>query len=125
RLGFIHRETERGEKARLSLPDGTHILLNSDSRLWYNPDFGKDLERVVYLEGEAFFDVAKDTLHPFKIHSGDITTTVLGTSFNVQAFADEEITVSLVSGKVQIENQSALNDSQIYLKPGEQGVYAA
>ena len=121
---FIHKETERGEKTRLSLPDGTHILLNSDSRLWYSSNFGEDLERVVYLEGEAFFDVVKDTLHPLKVHSGEIITTVLGTSFNVQAFADEAITVSLVSGKAQIEDHPNLIDRKVYLQPGEQGVYA-
>lgn len=82
----------------------------AENRLWYSPNFGEDLERIVYFEGEAFYNVAKDTLHPFKIRLGEIINTDLGIFFNVQAFADEDITVSLASGKIQIEDQSTLND---------------
>lgn len=118
-IQFTHFTTERGEKTQFMLPDGTKVIMNADSRIRYHEDFASVSERVVYFEGEAFFDVAKDPLRPFIIHSNQVTTTVLGTSFNVHAFAGEDIIVSVVAGKVKVQKPL----EAIYLHSGEQAVY--
>lgn len=122
---YIIKETENGEKVSLSLPDGTQILVNSGTSIRYSHNFENNAERVVYIEGEAFFSVTKNTRRPFKIISGEIITTVLGTSFNVEAYPNEDITISLVSGSVKIEGEPSLNEQRTVLKPGEQAVYGA
>lgn len=123
-ISYISKQTDRGEKRSVTLDDGTVVKLNADSRLRYSTAFGQDSIRKVYLEGEAFFDVARDTLHPFQIYTGNVITTVLGTSFNIEAFApDEEIAVSVVSGEVKVAQQDAFNEQIVYLLPGEQAVY--
>lgn len=91
-----------GQKSQLLLPDGTEVWLNSGSRLSYSYEFNT-LDRVVNLEGEAFFDVKKDQQHPFVVKTGMVEVKVHGTSFNVQAYTDEEdIRVALLHGKVSL-----------------------
>lgn len=120
----IYEETENGQKSNFHLPDGTFIMLNSGSRVRYDANFMESSERVVFLEGEAFFNVAEDSLHPFKVYSDELITTVLGTSFNMQAFPEEEVIISLASGRLRIESQLTANNLSVYLEPGEQGVYS-
>jgi ferric-dicitrate binding protein FerR (iron transport regulator) len=116
----IVKQTAYGEKMTITLADSTVIRLNSGSQLRYLVD----ASREVFLEGEAFFDVSRDTLHPFLIHTANITTTVLGTSFNIRAFAeDEKIAVSVVTGEVQVEQQKNIPDKIVRLVPGEQAMY--
>ena len=91
-----------GQTKVVMLPDGSHVYLNADSRLKY-PDRFSDSTRVVYLEGEAFFEVAHDSLHPFIVQAGRIATRVLGTSFNVRAYGDElDMVVGVKTGKVKV-----------------------
>lgn len=91
-----------GEIKLITLPDGTTICLNAGSRLKY-PDKFKEKTREVTLTGEAFFKVTHDSSKPFIIHSGKIKTTVLGTSFNVKAYAeDKSVKITVVSGKVGV-----------------------
>lgn len=116
---FTHRETARGEKTQFMLPDGTKVIMNADSRIRYSGNLASASERVVYFDGEAFFDVAKDPLRPFIIHSHEVVTSVLGTSFNIQAFAEEDIIVSVVAGTVKVKEPL----QEVYLQPGEQAVY--
>lgn len=105
----------------LTLSDGTHIRLNAGSTILYPRKFSRFAShREVYLEGEAHFDVAKDTKHPFIVHVGNLRIRVLGTQFNVKAYVgDENVTTTLEEGKINVSNdkQSAL------LNPGEQLVY--
>ncbi|MCC6727124.1 MAG: FecR domain-containing protein [Saprospiraceae bacterium] len=90
-----------------SLPDGTQIELNHSSELSFIAGFDAK-ERNVKLNGEAFFDVKRDETRPFIIEAGEAKVTVLGTSFNVRAYPNEEIIeVFVVSGKVQVEIQGA------------------
>ncbi len=118
--GPIFKKTAKGEKLTIILQDSTVIKLNSESQLKYQ----STSSREVYLEGEAFFEVSRDTLHPFLIHTGEVTTTVLGTSFNVKAFAEEEVlAVSVVSGEVKVEKNILGKPQMIQLKPGEQAQY--
>lgn len=84
------------------LGDGSRVWLNSETELKYPVAFGA-AKREVYLTGEAYFEVAKDTARPFIVHTPQTTTTVLGTSFNVMAYRDEEQTeITLVTGAVAV-----------------------
>lgn len=86
----------------LTLADGTVIRLNADSRLQYPSEFSGD-SRIVYLEGEAFFNVAKDKTKPFIVKTKKLDVEVTGTSFNVMAYPSEDsIRTTLVQGGVNI-----------------------
>jgi ferric-dicitrate binding protein FerR (iron transport regulator) len=104
----------------VALPDGSEVWLNQHSRLTYQDDFN-DKNRSVQLEGEAFFEVRKDTQRPFIIQTQQAKVQVLGTSFNVQAYEETNSTeVHVASGLVSIssiENKTG----GIALKPGETG----
>lgn len=90
-------------KQFVRLPDGSTVLLNANSRLSYPASFGT-LSREVVLVGEGYFDVRHNPSKPFKVLTGDVTTTVLGTAFNVKAYPDdEEIEVTVTRGKVNVE----------------------
>lgn len=116
----ITKLTLSGQKKVIDLPDGTIIKLNSGSKLTYALPFPED-RRSVELEGEAFFEVAKDTERPFVIQSGKLKTKVLGTSFNVRSYKDEKtISVSVLTGKVEIRNEDGKSD---ILYPEDMGVY--
>lgn len=94
--------TPLGEKALLTLPDSSRVWLNSGSTLTY---FTQSRQRIVHLEGEAFFEVTKDTRKAFIVQSGDVNVQVHGTSFNVSAYdTDPDIAVSLESGSVSLLN---------------------
>ncbi|OGU65409.1 MAG: hypothetical protein A2499_04075 [Stygiobacter sp. RIFOXYC12_FULL_38_8] len=118
------KTTALGEKAIIMLLDGSIVTLNADSKFRY-PQHFEGRQREVFLEGEAFFEVSKDSAKPFIVHSNNLATTVLGTKFNIKAFAgDENIEVSLVEGKVKVSNVNAVgNEDIIILKPNQQFVY--
>jgi ferric-dicitrate binding protein FerR (iron transport regulator) len=106
-IELITKATADGQKATVTLIDGTTIRLNSSSSISYPEEF-TDSSRVIFLTGEAFFDVTPDKTRPFIIYSGEMKTTVLGTSFNIRAFADEnDQQVAVKTGVVQVnfENQ--------------------
>lgn len=94
-----------GGEYRLLLADGTVVYMNSESRLKYPVRFtGKD--RVVELEGEAYFEVTRDEAHPFIVHTKRLDVTVLGTGFNVMAYENGARTeVTLVNGKVDVTSE--------------------
>ncbi len=123
-VAVVTKSTESGQKLSIQLSDGSRVILNSASKLTYNDYFGTD-QRVVFLEGEAFFEVKRDTLKPFSVITGDISTTALGTSFNINSFSDDKaIEVALVSGKVLVEQQGSNgNEKAVYLFPGEKATY--
>lgn len=96
------KSTKKGEKLRLILPDSSVAWLNSESSIEFPKKFNND-ERKISLTGEAFFNVKKDISKPFKVESGGLVTTALGTSFNVKTSMDGHISISLVEGRVKIE----------------------
>ena len=100
-----------GEKIRFILSDGTQVHLNSGSHIEF-PDSFDENSREVKLDGEAYFVVTSDPTRPFMVHSGEITTKVLGTSFNVRSYSDEEeAVVAVASGKVAVlESGSDLSE---------------
>ncbi|MBX3253142.1 MAG: FecR family protein [Chitinophagaceae bacterium] len=110
--------TRKGSKSNIQLPDGTVVWLNADSKLTYDENFRDDLREAV-LEGEAFFDVAKDEQKPFIIHTKTIDIKVLGTAFNVKAYETEPNTeTSLIRGSVEITLHNS-PEKKIILKPNE------
>ncbi len=118
---LVVKHTKKGEKLTFKLPDGTMVTLNANSMLIYQWSQPTPDNREVKLQGEAFFEVAKDTARPFVITSGEVQTTVLGTQFNVRAYEDEPgIQVAVVSGKVQVAGKET---GAITLLPQEVGLY--
>lgn len=99
--------TSRGMDFEVTLSDGSKVWLNAESRLTFPEKFRSD-RREVTVEGEAYFEVAKDATRPFFVHTKYFTTKVLGTSFNVMARRQETASVVLVSGKVEVKATSTL-----------------
>ena len=104
-----------GSRSQVFLADGTQVWLNAGSRLRYATDFGQTA-REVHLEGEAFFDVARDTTKLFVVKTDKLDVKALGTSFNVKAYPDEEkIETVLISGKISISDATlAPNEKHVY-----------
>lgn len=111
-------QTKKGSKTNLTLPDGSKVWINADSKLTYDESFGKTT-RDVTLVGEAFFEVAKDKARPFIVHTKAMNIKVLGTVFNVRAYLDETTTqTSLLEGLVDVYlNQNG--NKKISLNPNE------
>ena len=94
-----------GEKAIVTLADGSRVWINSGSSLTYGNDFNRH-DRKVSLEGEAYFEVAKDPQHPFIVHTREMEIQALGTAFNVSAYSDENYpSVVLVEGKIKVNTR--------------------
>ena len=114
---------EKGGRANtLLLSDGSKIILNASTRFKYPTSFNGD-ERVVHLEGEAYFEVAKNHSRPFIVKLKNQQITVLGTSFNIQAFNDDRFSVTtLLSGSILLESFDAQGRkmSSMKLKPNQQ-----
>jgi transmembrane sensor len=117
------------ESRHLALPDGSEIKLSPNSRINYPEIFAPD-KREVYLTGEAFFDVAKDPQHPFLVYTAKVVTKVLGTSFKIKAYREEnEITVEVRTGKVSVYTpghktyQPAPGEEGVILIPNQMAVY--
>jgi transmembrane sensor len=101
---FTEIRSARGEKKQVTLKDGTIVFLNSGSSVFISSHFNKT-KREVRLSGEAFFQVQPNPAKPFIIHSGKLQTTVLGTSFDIRAYPeDEQVKVSVATGRVKVEN---------------------
>lgn len=108
-----------GAEYNLVLADGSKIYLNAGSTLRY-PDQFLEHKREVFLTGEAYFEVASDSLHPFIVHAADVAVQVLGTSFNVNAYEEEDcIKTTLVKGRVKTQ----CGDKDIVMVPGTQVSY--
>lgn len=103
-------------KSRITLPDGTQVWLNSNSRLTYDEhSFGRK-NRELALDGEAFFDVAQNGEHPFIIHAGKVDIRVLGTAFNVKAYTtDSMVATTLIRGKIAV----SFREQTLVLQPEE------
>ncbi len=100
-LSALHKK----QKQIIHLPDGSTVILNADSKLDYPATFAGN-SRDVYLTGEGYFDIVRHPRMPFLVHTGKITTRVLGTAFNIKAYpSDEAIEVTVTHGKVQVEKE--------------------
>jgi transmembrane sensor len=116
------KETQRGIRTAFTLPDGSAVQLNSDSKLSIPSDFGLGTDRLVYLEGEAFFEVVKNPDKPFKVITNSVTTQVLGTSFNINNYFHNNIKIAVATGKVLVKNVAEGNMDSILLNPSEMAI---
>lgn len=106
---------EKGQRAFVTLPDSTKVWLNSDTKISYPADYGME-ERNVSLEGEAYFEVAKNPEKRFIVKTKGMQVEALGTSFNINAYRDDDkIIASLFSGSVRV----SYDDYMAILKPHE------
>jgi len=110
---------ERGQKANITLPDGSKVWLNSQSRLTYSTNFNVR-QRELQLDGEAYFEVAHNPNKPFIVRSNDISVRALGTAFGVKAY-NEDVLISsiLMKGKVLVTTP----DGEAILMPNERIIY--
>ena len=109
-----------GDKSSIILPDSSRVWLNSGSKLTFNTDFNTKVKNV-FLEGEAFFSVSKDKKNPFRVKTTDISIEVLGTTFNVKAYPEENsVSTTLVEGSLQISSQY----QNTRIKPDQKLVYS-
>ena len=116
---YIKVSTVNGEVASYILPDQTKVWLNTNSTLLY-PESFDSAKRLVKLEGEAFFDVAKDAGHPFVVSARDCDVEVTGTQFDVSAYPDSpELQATLVSGSVRLVNKAGGRKRSTDLFPGQ------
>ena len=110
--------TARGQTYQVRLPDGSAVWLNAASSLTYHPQLAHEGTRRVKLSGEAYFEVAKDSKHPFLVETEGQTIAVLGTRFNVSSYRDEELTTTtLLEGSVKLETRGG---QTLRLRVGEQ-----
>ena len=104
----VRKFTQRSEQKYLLLPDSTQVWLNAASSLEF-PETFQTGKREVYLVGEAFFDVKHAENMPFLIHTGNVTTRVVGTAFNIKAYPDQpDVIVAVKRGKVQVSKNEKL-----------------
>jgi ferric-dicitrate binding protein FerR (iron transport regulator) len=108
-----------GARTKLVLPDGTQVWLNSNSKVKYAADFNIH-SREVELEGEAYFDVVKDMQRPFIVHASSIDVRVLGTTFTIKSYPqDETIEATLLRGAIEVSGRDNPNAPRVILKPDE------
>lgn len=118
-IGYDLVEADAGNQQTQLLADGSTVYLNGDSRLKYKIN-SEASERQLYLEGEAFFDVARDEAKPFVIGLENSEVQVLGTSFNIKAYPEDgQISTSVITGRVAFE---ASKSESLILIPGNKGV---
>lgn len=128
-LEVVNKENPKGQKSIIKLPDGSTIYLNSNSKLSFAKQFIQDT-REIELEGEAYFEVAKDSLHPFIVHVGGIDVVVKGTAFNVNAFdKTSKVSVTVEEGLVSINSPqenllASKNEKVVFYKESSKLGYA-
>jgi len=115
-LNMIQKEAGRGQKLTIMLPDGSKVKLNSESYIIFPEEFRKDV-REVTVSGEAFFDITHNKNWPFVVESKNVWTKVLGTSFNVLSYPDENfVDIALVEGIVEV---TTLDKASVQLSSSE------
>lgn len=109
---FLTFENAKGMIKKVKLPDGSVVSLFHDTNIQVAENFSEN--RLVKLSGEAFFEVERDTLHPFRVESANLTTEVLGTSFLIKNLADQEEIVAVITGLVKVSDHT---DTAFMLTP--------
>lgn len=113
--------TPMGGKYQIQLPDGTIVWLNAASSIKFPASFASHKTRSVVLNGEAYFEVAKDKIHPFEVKARGQNIEVLGTHFNVNAYSDERISkTTLLEGSVKVWPEGSTSNFAKTINPGEQ-----
>jgi transmembrane sensor len=123
-IAWITKSAGSGKVINVRLPDSTEVWLNSGSSISFPKNLQHASLRTVRLKGEAFFKVKRDPQHPFVVHSLNIRTRVLGTSFNISAWEGRQTEVTVLTGKVAVSRDSAgRQSSAIHLLPNQKAVY--
>jgi transmembrane sensor len=118
---IISRSDQTEENRLIRLPDGSTVIVSAGSRINYPSSFDGIATREVYLEGQAYFDVKHNLKKPFIIHTGEISTTVIGTAFNLKAWpTDPNITITVTRGKVKVADK---HKTLGFIMPNEQITY--
>lgn len=118
RTVMLTANTAKAQTYQFTLSDGTKVWLNSDSKISFPAQFSGD-KRKILLEGEGYFEVAKDKAHPFVVQTAKQEVEVLGTHFNINSYADEPVVATtLIEGSVRVSGEGR----QQMLKPGEQAL---
>ena len=113
-----------GKRFGITLSDGTHVFLNSGTSIKYPVQFIKGKERKVFLTGEAFFDVVKDSSQAFVINAEELKVQVLGTKFNMANYPeDDESEVVLVEGLVSLKTLTEDKKEDVPISPGYRGTF--
>lgn len=114
-------ETAKGEKASVTLPDGTKVKLNHDTRLSYDQSAFKDVSRTVNIDGEAWFSVNHDASRPFVISARGLRVKVLGTVFTLRARSSEQKAYLLLE-KGRVNVCSTVSNASVTLRPVQKAV---
>ncbi|WP_316811838.1 FecR family protein [Pedobacter heparinus] len=116
---MLNLTTSRGQTYQVTLPDGTKVWLNADSKIDFPSQF-TDMERRISIIGEAYFEVAKNKDKPFIVETDGQEVTVLGTHFNVSAYKGEGIKTTLLEGLVRVQSAKANHSGSVILHPNQQ-----
>ncbi|RYG20562.1 MAG: DUF4974 domain-containing protein, partial [Chitinophagaceae bacterium] len=117
-VAFIEKKVADDKRVQLVLADGSKVWLNAGAKFRYPNRFSKDKRQVFLLEGEAYFEVVRDTEKPFIVTSDEISTKVLGTAFNVKSYSYlRSIQVAVTRGKVSVSNNAG---EAVLLLPDQQ-----
>ena len=116
KYGHYRIETTPGMQVEVLLPDSSRVCLNAQSSMTYHHKLAAS--RQVTLSGEGYFEVKRDTVHPFCIEADGVNAKVLGTSFNLRHYGREQFQLTLLTGRVALE--SAQKDFSQVMKPGEE-----
>lgn len=121
---IIEISTPFGARSMIKMPDSTIIWLNAGTTITYSQDYGQQT-RTLFLNGEAYFKVSKDSLHPFIVNTDGIIVRALGTRFNVKAYPEEKtISATLEEGKIDISVLGLSDkDERVLLKPKDKLIY--
>lgn len=124
-LGYEVENCDAGDQKEVLLADGSHIFLNGDSRVKYKKELAGSLRNIT-LQGEAFFDIERDEQKPFVVYLNDAEVKVLGTSFNIKAYPeDEKVETSVLTGKVVFNHVHGIlkkKRENMFLIPGQKGI---
>ena len=120
---YVVKSTSPSERLTVRLNDGSQVILNTGSKITYRKDF-EPHQRIISLEGEAFFVVEKDKGRPFSVVTNGVVTTALGTSFNINTRLEEEgdVEIALIEGRVKIQAENETDSpgsTTLFLNPGE------
>lgn len=120
---YFSVQVDPGQSSNVVLPDGSKVMLNSQSSIVYNNDY-KLHQRRVSLKGEAHFHVTKNPINPFVVSTEFFDVEVLGTTFNVKTYESDDIqVVGLLEGKVKLTTHTTGENKTIYLTPNQKAIY--
>lgn len=125
RLSYNEIVVPNGQRSQIILSDSSHVWINAGSKLRFANQFDGD-KREVWLDGEAFFNITKDDEKPFYVHTSDLNVKVHGTSFNIAAYANEDIIeTSLLEGSVSIQTNGTQGgqSEEVFLKPSHKALF--